>query len=428
MAYWVYNLLVSLFFVFSLPALPLAVLFAERFRKGFLQRLAFYPRTVLDSVRGSRPIWIHAVSVGEVLSVRRLVERLRERFPGRKILLSTFTATGHAIARQSAGADEVIFLPLDHPWVVRRAFNVFDPSLLVCLETEIWPNFLRLAHRKGIPTLLLSGRLSPGAFRRYRLLRFFFAEVVRQFTSAGMQSEEDAERMVELGFDPRRLWITGNLKRASLAEPEAAQPTQGLSLPLERNRRPVLVAGSTHRGEEEVLLEAFCALKAAFPNLLMVLAPRHPQRFDEVERLLKRKKVPYGKKSQMNGQGAVPADVIFLDTLGELPDFYSMADIAFIGGSLVDAGGHNPIEPARLRKPVLFGPYMTNFRDVAREMKQKGGGIEVHGQGDLVRELSRLLADPAAAESMGKVAYSIVEGDRGVMERSIDLVSRYLLP
>lgn len=430
MIYWLYNLFLSVILVSSLPVLPLLFLCGKRFRKGFLQRLGFYPGELCDAVRGSRPIWIHAVSVGEVLSVMQLAGQLKGKFPGRKILISTFTSTGNEIARQTGAGDAVIFFPLDHPLIIRRALKVFDPSLVVFLETEIWPNFLRLAYRKGIPTLLLSGRLSPGAFGRYNFFRLFFSTVVRQFTAAGAQSEGDAERMVRLGFDPQRVLITGSLKHASRGEEvDRSGGEKETNLPFRGNEdRRVLVAGSTHRGEEEILLDVFQILKSRFPTLVMVLAPRHPQRFYEVERLLKKRGVRFDKKSQMNGREDDVADVIFLDTLGDLPVFYSVADIAFIGGSLVDAGGHNLMEPARLCKPVLFGPYMTNFIDIAKEMKRKGGGIEVRGLEDLVREISALLSDRTRAESMGKVAYSVVEGDRGVMERSTDLVSRYLHP
>lgn len=430
MAYWFYNLLVSLLFLVALPVIPFLFLLGERFRKGFLQRLGFYPREVRESLRDARPIWLHAVSVGEILSLRPLVGALKRIFPGRKVLVSTFTSTGYDIACRNGIGDSVIFLPLDHPWIVRRALALFEPSLLVLLETELWPNFLRLAHRRGVPAMLLSGRISPRAFRRYSFLRVFFADVVRQFNAVGMQREEDAERIRDLGLDPRRVWITGSLKHA-FQEGGASEIAQGQATgwgSARENGRQIVVAGSTHSGEEEILVDAFLALKISFPALQMVLAPRHPQRFDEVERLLKRKNVPYEKKSQMDGRESGLVDVIFLDTLGELPAFYSLADIAFVGGSLVDAGGHNPMEPARFRKPVLFGPHMGNFADVAREMKQSGGGIEVQGREDLVREISGLLKDRGKAESMGRIAHGIVERDRGVMERSIALVSRYLHP
>jgi 3-deoxy-D-manno-octulosonic-acid transferase len=312
--------------------------------------------------------------------------------------------------------------------MVRRVLSAFDPSLLIFLETEIWPNLLRSAFRKGIPTLLLSGRLSSGSFRRYLFFRLFFSQVVQQLSAAGMQTEEDAERMARLGADPRKICITGNLKHASWrAEGVRNDGPEGSDLLLGAEQaRQVLVAGSTHRGEEEILLDVFLLLKSSFPGLLMVLAPRHPQRFAEVERLLKKRQVSYERKSRLNGQGRMITDVIFLDTIGELAAFYSLADIAFVGGSLVNAGGHNLMEPARLRKPVLFGPYMQNFTDIAEELKQKGGGIEIHGKEDLIREIAGLLSDRVKAERMGELAYRVVEEDRGVVEKSMDLVARYL--
>lgn len=428
MVYWIHNTWLTLGFIISLPFLPLFYLLGTRFRQGFFQRLGFYPRGLRESVRGWRPIWIHAVSVGEVLAARQLVGQLKARFPERKIILSTFTSTGREVARQRvAGADIVIFLPLDHSWIVRRALTVFDPSILILLETEIWPNLIQLSCRRGIPTLLLSGRISPRSFRYYFFLRWFFSQVVKHFTGMGMQSKGDAERMIRLGADPKRIWITGNLK---LDSDKAGRGQERIGhrdlLPQGREPRRILVAGSTHRGEEEVLLDAFLSLKSKFPDLVMVLAPRHPQRFAEVERLLRKRQVGYGKRSRMNGRAAEVPDVVFLDTLGELATFYSAADIAFVGGSLVDAGGHNVMEPASFRKPILFGPYMTNFAEIAEEMKRSGAAIEVCGKGDLIREVSRLLSDRARAKRAGELAYRVVRQDRRVLERSMELVSRYL--
>ena len=426
MLYPLYNAALTLGFFLCLPLLPLFYVMGRRFRRGFFQRLGFYPREIRESVRGYRPIWIHAVSVGEVLAARQLVAQLKTRFSKRKIVLSTFTSAGKEVARQSVGADLFVFLPLDHPWVVRRALAVFDPCLLIVLETEIWPNFLRLSYERGIPILLLSGRLSPRSFRYYFFFRRFFGRVVRYFTAMGMQSGDDAGRMTRLGVDSRRISVTGNLKRASASvKGKRAGGRRPHGFPEGRDARQVLVAGSTHRGEEEVLLDAFLLLKSQFPDLVMVLAPRHPQRFAEVERLLRKRRVSYGKRSQMNGRAVEVPDVIFLDTLGELATFYSAADIAFVGGSLVDAGGHNVMEPASFRKPVLFGPYMANFAEIAEEMKRSGGAIEVCGKDELVSEASRLLSEPATAKRAGEFAYRVVQRDRRVLQRSIELVSRY---
>ena len=424
MLYWIYNAILTLALVLGLPLVPLVAALGERFRRGLPERFGFYARGLGDALRGARPVWVHAASVGEVVAAKELIGALKAKFPGRKIILSTFTATGRDMAR-SAGADGAILLPLDHPWIVRRALETFDPSLLVLMETELWPNLLRICRRKGIPAVLLSGRLSPGSFRYYYFFRRFFSRVVRQLTALGRQSAEDAERMVRLGADPARVRITGNLKQAAAAGRREARPAQKVLPPGRRDDRRVLVAGSTHRGEEEILVEAFHELKASFAGLVMVLAPRHPQRFAEVERLLKKSGVRYSKRSETNGGHEPAGEIVFLDTMGELADFYSIADIAFVGGSLVDAGGHNVMEPARCRKPVLFGPYMGNFARISQELKRAGGGIEIHGKEDLVRELSRLFGDRPAAERAGESAYRVAEADRKIVEGSMELVSRY---
>jgi 3-deoxy-D-manno-octulosonic-acid transferase len=427
MLYWIYNVEATLALLLGFALLPLWLALGKRFRAGFFQRLGFYPRALSESIRGARPIWLHAASVGEVLAARQLAAALKSKFPERKIVLSTFTSTGRDVARRSVNAEAFLFLPLDHPWIVGRALKVFDPCLLIVLETEIWPNLLRLCYKRGIPTLLLSGRLSPRSFRRYFFFRLFFSSVIRQLTALGMQSPEDAERVIRLGADPKRIQITGNLKRASMFDDE--NKTNGRSradlLLNGKEKRRVVVAGSTHRGEEEILMEVFQGLKAAFPDLILVLAPRHPERFPEVERLLKKSGLSYAKRSEMNGRRAAAPDVIFLDTLGELAIFYSVADIAFVGGSLVDAGGHNVIEPARFRKPVLFGPHMANFTAIAEELKRGGGGFEISGKEELTRELARLLGDPPVAKQAGERAYRAAKGDRKVVERSMELVSRY---
>lgn len=426
MLYWIYNLALTLALFLGLPLLPLFLLLGERYRLGLFERLGLYSRRLRESMRGARPVWIHAASVGEVVAAKQLVDALKAKFPDRKVILSTFTSTGREAARRSVAADAWVLLPLEHPWFVRRALAVFDPRVFILIETELWPNLLRACYRRGIPALLLSGRISAGSFRYYSFFRPFFSEAVKYLTALGMQSAEDAERMRRLGADPGRISITGNLKRAARTDRGGSEKTP-FDMPVNgRHARRVFVAGSTHRGEEEALLEVFQMLKPGFPDLLMVLAPRHPQRFAEVEGLLKKSGLSYEKKSAMNGAGGRAADVVFLDTLGELEAFYSVASVAFVGGSLVAVGGHNVMEPARFRKPVLFGPHMANFARIAEELKRSGGGIEVSGKEDLARELSRLLGDPASAERAGERAYETVRSDRGVVEGSMELVARYI--
>jgi 3-deoxy-D-manno-octulosonic-acid transferase len=395
---------------------------------GLRERFGFYDPTVTKTLARARPVWIHGASVGEVLAAVRLVEEIRTRFPARKILLSALTQTGYKTAHRVAGDGTVIFFPLDHPWVIKRALSIIDPSLIIFLETEIWPNVLRLARRRGIPTLLLSGRLSERSVRRYSFFSSFFRKVLGNFSALGMQGEEDANRAKRLGADPAKVTVTGNLKIEASIEASALGLASSADSTHETANPPVLVAGSSHRGEEEVLLEAFRCLKQRFPDFRLVLAPRHPQRFPEVEKLLGSSGLRFEKMTQRNGARSLREDIFLLDTLGDLQKFYAIGDIAFVGGSLVDAGGHNLLEPARAGKPILFGPHMGNFAELADEMKQKGGGIEVQGVADLVRAVTDLLNDSDQRLAMGKIAHQIATQDSRVGERTFALLSSYLQP
>jgi 3-deoxy-D-manno-octulosonic-acid transferase len=420
--YLLYNLLLAASFVIALPFLPLL---GERFRTGLFQRLGWYSRAAKNNVAGARPVWIHGASVGEAICAARFGQELKKRFPDRKIILSTFTSAGNRWARQTAAVDAVIFLPLDFVWTVRRALSVFQPSLLIVLETEIWPNLLREVYRRGIPSILLSGRISARAFRRYCWFRRFFRTAVQNFTAIGMQTEEDAERIAKLAGRRGRIAVTGSLKRA-MPGPVGQVAGEGAGNDSSGPNRRILVVGSSHRGEEEILLNLFVSLKNSYPDLQMVLAPRQPQRFSEVEKLLRARGIAYEKRSQNDGSLYFEKDVLFLDTVGDLISFYAIADIAFVGGTLVDRGGHNLLEPARFAKPVLFGPHTANVRAVATEMKNKGGGIEVRGIEELMQNLEELLADPEKRKKIGEKAYQVATGDQGVLDTSLAFVCRYL--
>ena len=428
MVYWVYNALATGFLLIGLPFLPILYLLGKRYSLGLGERFGFYSREMKSAVKGSRPVWIHAASVGEILSAGRLVEEIRKRFPSQKILVSAFTHTGYLTARRVISDSTAIFLPLDHPWTVKRAFFTFEPSLLVFLETEIWPNMLRLAYRRGTPTLLLSGRFSRRSIKKYSSLSWFFRAVLGNFSSMGMQTAEDAERAKRVGADPAKVFVTGNLKLAGRGNDIAHNPTnmEPFHFKGKADGRCLLVAGSSHSGEEEILLDAFRLLKQRFPNFQMVLALRHPHRFSEVERLLKASGLEFARKSQTNGGNLFTRDICFLDTLGDLKEFYALGDIAFVGGSLVDAGGHKLLEPARLRRPVLFGPYVANFAALASAMKEKGGGIEVRGVEGLVGVLTDLLNDADKRRIMGENAYQVAADEQRVGERTLELLSRYL--
>ena len=422
MWYFLYNVFLTVAFLCVLPFIPLLVLLCSRYRDGLAQRLGIYPNSVTASLAAARPVWIHAASVGEVRSAAPLIAKLKARDPERKVLVSTFTSTGHRVAQQIRGVDAVIFLPLDLLWCVRRTLASFDPSVLMMIETEIWPNLVREAFHRGVPTLLLSGRLSARALSRYSICRPFFRAVLDCFTILGMQTAADAARIRQLGARQNKISVVGSLKFAWEADPE---PTERNVLVREHGHQ-LFVAGSSHRGEEEILLKALASARARFPKLSMVLAPRHPERFAEVERLLKNSPFDFHRKSQVSGEQFFDKDILLLDTVGELPEFFAAGDIAFVGGSLVDAGGHNILEPARCRKPILFGPHMSNFEYVAAEMKQRGAAIEVGGADDLARVLVNLLADSVKRDRMGEAAAAIAGGDIDAFNRNLGLAERFL--
>lgn len=422
MWYLFYNLFLTIAFLAGLPFLPLLLLFGPRYRDGLSQRFGIYPKDLLADLTAARPVWIHAASVGEVRAARALVRAFKTASPARKVLLSTFTATGYRLARQLEGVDAAIFLPLDFHWIARHALARIDPSLLVFIETEIWPNLLREAYRRGIPTLLLSGRLSAKAFPRYFVWRGFFRKVLGYFTFFGMQSPEDASRIQKLGADEAKIAVTGSLKFA----PEHTGDRWQRIVSARNPRGQLLVAGSSHRGEEEILLQVLALARERFPTLTLVLAPRHPERFGEVEKLLKKSPFAFHRRSQVQVDKYFETDVLLLDTVGELPDFFAAADVAFVGGSLVDVGGHNVLEPARFQKPVLFGPHMSNFASIAEEMKRIGAAIEVRDADDLARVLMRLLTDDDARMQMGKRAFQFAGANRDACTRNFSLAQRYL--
>jgi len=375
--------------------------------------------------RSPRTIWVHAVSVGEALAALPLCRRLKESYPDRLLLISTTTATGQRIARERMGlADGVFYFPLDWPQAVRRVLRAVNADLVVILETEIWPNFLREARRAGVPVAFVNGRISSRSFAGYRRVNGFFhgfaARVLRDPELFLMQSEADAERLRALGAPAERVIVAGNLKY-DFAPPAAGAFVHWLEAELERvRRRPVLVAGSVVAEEERHVLEAFEIVRAKRPRALLVLAPRKPERFDAAARLAAESGRKVARRSEL-GPGALleeSAEVILLDTLGELAGAYRLADATFVGGSLVPSGGHNILEPAAFGKPPIFGPSMENFREVARRCLDARAGMQVASGEELGRAWLELASDEALRESMGRAARRLVENNRGATDRT----------
>jgi 3-deoxy-D-manno-octulosonic-acid transferase len=368
--------------------------------------------------------WIHAVSVGEAITALPLVAGLRERCPGLPLVVTTVTETGARVVReQMAAVAEHRYFPLDLPGAIDRVLDAIDPAFLVCMETELWPNLVRRLHRRGVPVMIANGRLSDRSFRRYAMVRRLLRATLEQIRTFAMQSEEDARRIVALGAPAARVVVTGNMKHdAAAPDPrEAAAWRERLGL-----RGRVWIAGSTHPGEEAAVLDAHAGARARHPGLALIVAPRHPERAPEVVALVEAR----GWRARLRSEGGAgpgePGTVVVLDTVGELSTLYSVADVVFVGGSLVPRGGHNLLEPARLGKPVLFGPHTANFREAAALLASGGGGLVVEDGAGLAARLGALLADEGERQRRGEAAQRAVVSRQGAVRHTLDLLSDLL--
>ncbi len=396
----------------------------RRHSTGLLERFGWGPPTG-GPTGASVSIWLHAVSLGEVTAAAALVRALRARCPESPFVLSTSTQTGRARAQELfAGEADVRFLPYDTPGSVARFLARIRPRLGIILETELWPNLLHQCRRRGVPVVFASARLTQRSVSRYRRFGNLFRDLWAGNTLVAAQTAEDAERFIAIGAPRARTHVTGNVK-FDMRVGEAVIE-QGRALRLRYlGRRPVWVAGSTHAGEEEQVLDAHAALLPEFAGALLVLVPRHPQRFDSVSNLLKRRGLTFDRRSTADAVRP-DAQVLLVDSVGELAAFYAAADVAFVGGSLVPVGGHNLLEPAALGVPVITGPYNANSADIARLLLETGGALEVPDASALSGALHRLLADPALRRQVGARGREFVDAHRGSVERLIDLIDPLL--
>jgi 3-deoxy-D-manno-octulosonic-acid transferase len=370
--------------------------------------------------------WIHAVSVGEAATAVPLVEAITRRWPQLGIVMTTVTPTGaRIVADRLAGRAVHRYFPIDLPGPVRRALDAVNPRFFLCMETELWPNLLRALAARGVPSMIANGRISDRSFRRYRLVRFFTARMLAHVRVLAMQSEEDARRIIALGARPERVVVTGNIK-SDLIPPEGGGDALWQRLLGLDDGEPVWVAGSTHRGEEAIALDVYLRLRARVPTLTLVLAPRHPERVAEVERLVRERRLQPVRRSELPKSQARGA-VIIVDTVGELAQIYRVASVVFVGGSLAPTGGHNMLEPALLRKPVLFGPHTTNFRESAELLLEAGGALVVRDGAELEVQMAALLVDAERRRLMGEAAFKAVAGRRGAIKHTLELVERYLM-
>jgi 3-deoxy-D-manno-octulosonic-acid transferase len=415
-----YNLALFFALVLSAPWWLWRMATTHKYREGLSERLGFV-RLGKDGPSAKPVIWVHAVSVGEVLAATRLVKTLDAELPGFQVVVSTTTRTGQQLARERFGAGRVFYCPLDLPWAVRSYLRALEPRLLVLVETEFWPNLLSGCFRRQIPVAVVNARVSDRSWPRYRLLRSLWRPFLGRLSRVLAQSETDAERLRAIGCSERCVSVAGNLKFDVRAAVESAATRQ---LKVLAPALRLVVAGSTLEGEEAALLEAWPLLLAADPQLAMVLAPRHPERFAAVAALLQNSGISWIRRSQWqtetasNPEPIQPGQIVLLDTIGELASVYSLAAVAFVGGSLIPAGGHNPLEPAQFGVPIVTGPSYVNFRAITDDLLAHKA-LRIAAKEDLAATLIDLLQDHPAAAAMGSRAKQVFHQQAGATDRCV---------
>ena len=378
-------------------------------------------------------IWIHAVSLGEVVAVTPLVTELHRRHPTYRLVVSTVTETGReAVEQRLAGVADHSYAPLDFPWVVSRFIERLQPCLYLFVETELWPNLLWHLRRRGVPTALVNGRLSTRSFTRQRWapVRSFYRTMLQTLSLCLMQSDRDVERIVALGAEASRVRRTGNIKFDQPIPVVAEEGAIRAHLGLQDTER-LFVAGSTHPGEEEILVECYRALVARYPSTVLLIAPRHIERAESVETMIRARGLAVQRRSIMGQVGVLRSTgprVLVLDTRGELAATYREAVVAFVGGTLVPIGGHNLLEPAQWAKPVLFGLYTDHCAEIADLLIQAGGGRRVLQAEELTQQVIALFSNDEERERMGRSARQVVEQNQGALQRTLDAIDRLLTP
>lgn len=429
MIYLIYDIMLFLATPLILAYSMIRSLRKGRRREGLVERLGIYDAGLINALNGQKTIWVHAVSVGETMAVKPLLKALKKNFPGIRIVLSNVTETGRGIAEKTAEVDHCVYFPFDYHFTVKHALAKVRPALLVMVETEIWPNFLRAAHDMGIPAVLVNGRISDRSFGRYLALKWFFRPILVNLTAVCMQTAEDARRIIAIGAEPGRVHVTRNLKYdipANAPTNEKKRELRGIcKIP---DGIMVITAGSTHAGEEETLLSAYRQLLAGGHECFFVLAPRHPERAGEVADIIRNCGMPFTLISSLARREGLfrPGEVLLVDTVGELMRLYAISDIVFVGGSLATTGGHNILEPASLGVPVLFGPHMHNFRESATLLLACGGGFQVRDGDELTADLQILLDDGAKRYVTGQNGMKLLLENSGATEMHMEVIKKLL--
>ena len=423
--YLIYSALLAAAMLLTLPYWLLQRMRHGKYRAGLGERLGRIPRRLV--AQPARPtIWIHAVSVGEVLAISGLATELTKRFSQHRVVISTTTDTGQKLARTRFGEENVFYFPLDFAFAIRPYLRLLQPKLVVIAETEFWPNFLRLAHASGARIAVVNARISDRSWPGYRRFRRLLTGVLQHVDLFLTQTAEDARRLVEIGAPPELVLATGNLK-FDVPAPAAPPIIASLRAAFQQAQTgPVIVCGSTVEGEEPLLLQAFINILASHPRAVMILAPRHPERFGEVAELLNQLGIRFWRRSLWGGD-PILGGVLLIDTIGELAALYALADVAFVGGSLVPRGGHNIIEPALHGVPIVVGNHTENFRDIV-SLFQSRDAVRVVGPAELPLVLMDLISNPAERAELGRRAAETIRAQMGATQRTMQALEKLLVP
>lgn len=427
MFYLIYNIL-SVVLVVPVVAYHLYRSISRGRPPALAERFGLFSAAELSETGGRPVIWLHAVSVGESIAARPLLKALRARYPGHAILVSNTTETGRGITSTFPEKDFCIYFPFDFLPVVRRTLDSIRPSVVIIMETEIWPNFTREATARNIPVILANGRISDRSYSRYLTFSWFFRQPLQLFSRLCMQTETDCERIVAIGAPAGRTLKSGNLKYDIPYRLIDANEKQGMqaqySIP---EGAVVLTAGSTHAGEEQTVIDVYRQLLPICPELFLVLVPRHPERATEVAALLERSGLAFRRRtSPPNGEKLHKGEVLLVDTVGELMNLYAMADVAFVGGSLVPTGGHNLLEPASVGVASVFGPHMSNFREIAELVLQYGAGVQAESTEALYESCRTLLMNSELRGVLGRNGLKLMRDNGGATERHMGVIAEYL--
>ncbi len=420
-----YNILMLTAAVVGLPFFAFRFIRERRFRERLRQNLGFFPADTLTRVVGRSPVWFQAASVGEVVAASSIIREFKRQLPDIPVLISSGTISGYDMAQRIIPeADAVIFYPPDLPGMPDRIVGKILPRAYVPVETELWPNFIRSARKRSIPVIMVNGRIGERSVEHYRQMRRMFTKMLDTVVRFCMQSTVDAQYVIQLGADPHKVIVTGNTKYDQNYSQVTAEEKKTLRQELGLiDNVPVLIAGSTHRGEEEILLEVLCQIQGRAPIVKMILAPRDVPRSGGIVELVRRAGVVAELRSKMTSLTAeqrAEVQVVVLDSIGELGRFYSLADLVFVGGSLVSHGGHNILEPAAQGKPILVGPHMFNFRDTYALFSKRNACMTVLDGQELAQKTLELLQNKQTAEQMGREAAEIVAENQGAAVRTVE--------